>query len=144
MSKTENVKNPDAPLVDGVEVLAQALMDLVDLLDEDRCRDWLFDVVRPGEMGKVCPLCSEPMGERRLKTYRALKKTSCQSCHNQYSATKNTIFHGCHLTPSELVVMSALIKVGANPATIATAIGKSEDTARVWIAKLNNDKVRHG
>ena len=137
MSKTENTENSATPLVNGAQISARALSNLVDLLDEERCRNWLFDVIRPGELGTVCPICAAPISERRLKAYRNLKKTKCPSCGRQYHASTNTIFHRINLSPQELVLMAALIRAGAKTSVIASATRRSEDTARAWMSKLN-------
>ncbi len=142
MSKTENTENVTLPLVNGVQVLPLALSDLVNLLDDDRCQKWLFNVVRPGDLSGVCPLCSEPLPPGRLNRYQTLKKTKCPACGKQFHATTNTIFHRMNLSPSELVVLAALLEADVKHSVIADAIGRGSDTVQAWAAKLNGRKVR--
>lgn len=111
---------------------AAALTGLMELLDPEKCADWLFGRIWPGESGTRCPRCLAPLSEAMQRTFRAFRKCRCNSCGKQFRALTGSPFYHVRMSPVELVLIAALLGGGISPKTIATVIGCGEDTIYIW------------
>jgi hypothetical protein len=113
-----------------------ALTDLHSLLDLDGCRSWLFGFLHPGKDATCCPGCGAELSERRALSYARFQKVACLACGLQFRATTGTPLHHCQLSPAEIILTAALTDAGATPSSVAIALGRGRDTAKIWQERL--------
>ena len=141
MTAQENRNAEDTTRKNGERVTASALSALLEMLDQDRCGAWLFDLLHSGRTAKVCPFCGAEFGEKMGKTFRSFKKTRCNACGRQFTAVTNTPFFHCQMKAADIFLIAALVDLGVDAAGVALALGLDRGTARIWIDKLQGLKL---
>lgn len=132
MGQWKRMPNRDSLDNSGLSFSAAALAALMDLIDPEKCQNWLFDQVWPGEAGKRCPKCQAQLSRYIQNTFRSFKKARCVSCGLQFKATTGSPFYHVRLDPREIVLMAALLEAGIAPRDIAPVIGCGKHTVRLW------------
>jgi len=89
----------------GLEVEKTATV-VLDLLDEQRCREWLLSKVHP--FGPSCPGCGGPVvNDRQVASWWAGRRVCCKCCGKYFSATTGTVLNkmGLSFSPGVFTVV---------------------------------------
>lgn len=115
----------------------RALTDILELLDRQKCAEWLFDRIWPGTAGERCPKCRSKLSAAMLRNFRRFRKTRCTACGAQFRAGTGSPFYHVHRSPAEIVLLSALIAADAPVQEITTALRIDRDTVNSWRRRLS-------
>jgi len=104
-------------------------LDLMDLLDEDRCRQKMVILIHGDS--PVCPSCRAPIAPSGLPRFSSGGRVRCASCGKFFTALTGTAFEGFHGTWAEMVLVTYLIALGTANSDIAAILGRDPDTVRL-------------
>jgi transposase-like protein len=98
---------------------------IVDLMDQEGCRQKLFDLLHPD--GLACPRCGSHDG---LNIHRRGPDTPvvdhrCKGCRRVFNMYTNTPWQGTHLGPAQILLILRGIAKGEPTATLAREVGIS-------------------
>jgi transposase-like protein len=102
-------------------------------------------LVRPGSF---CwnPNCSDyaQLGRGNLrrfgKTAAGVQRYQCHTCGRTFTATKGTLFFGCHTPQEQILECLALVAERASLRAIHRVKGVKEETVSAWLVKA----AQHG
>jgi len=117
-----------------------ALMELPNLIDEDRLRIWFLEVLHQSKI--TCCHCGHPVGERSRQTYLKYRITSCSNCGKKIQFFRGTIFQYARISPEQFVLIAAFLELGISTKNIATALGLSYSSVSGWAEKINRGDVK--
>jgi len=115
----------------------KALADILELLDRQKCAEWLFNRIWPGTAGELCPKCRSKLSAAMLCNFRRFRKTRCTICGAQFRAGTGSPFYHVRRKPSEIVLLAALIAADAPVQGIITAVRIDRDTVQSWRRRLS-------
>ena len=98
---------------------------IVDLMDQEGCRQKLFDLLHPE--GFACPRCHARDG---LNIHRRRPETPvldyrCKGCRRVFNMYTNTPWQGTHLSPAQILLILRGIAQGTPTARLAREVGIS-------------------
>ena len=106
---------------------------IVHLLDEALSLDWLMSYFHP--LGLRCPACQTDHTDAqvfRVNRASAVAVYRCRTCARVYHVYTGTIFAGCHLTPTQVVLLLRGVLQGQASAQLARELHLSEKTVLKW------------
>ena len=103
---------------------------IVDLLDDEMSIVWLQAHFHP--QGLKCPHCHA--GVEQAREFRRTKTSGlvvyrCRVCHGVYNLYSDTVFEGCHLRPSQVVLFVRGVCKGEPTASLARELKVCRQTA---------------
>ncbi|AMV72218.1 hypothetical protein DBW_1864 [Desulfuromonas sp. DDH964] len=113
-----------------------ALKALPKLLDDSACREHIFQFLRPGISGRSCPSCGATLTTKMQATFQRGGKSCCLLCGRQFNWLTGTALQGSKLSPSEIMLLAAMVKLSVPPEDIASAIGRTLQTVKIWQPKV--------
>ena len=116
----------------------RAVEALPRIVDTDRCAAWLFEQLRPGRAGDICPCCGAEFGEKVKTTFRELKRVYCSSCGEWSKAAQGTPFHATKLSPVEILLAAVLVGLNADVPTFTRVLQRGDSAAREWRRRLHD------
>jgi transposase-like protein len=108
---------------------------LTELLDEAACTTWLIKHLH--QHGLQCPRCGRGVTDARH--FRWLKRSGlelyrCKHCQDTYTLYTRTVFAGCHLRPTQVVLLWRGIVQGVSSAQLAREL----TLARATVLRLRH------
>jgi transposase len=95
-----------------------------DLMDEDKCYQFLLDLFHP--RGLHCPRCHAHEGLQIHNSYREpILNYRCARCKRVFNAWTGTIFQGTHWRPSQMVLILRGFTQGVSTAQLARELSCS-------------------
>lgn len=110
---------------------------LLTLLDTQASVAWLEQHFHPDGFG--CPHCQADRSRARLfRTNRGscLPVYRCLECQGVYTLYSGTIFEGCQLLPSQVVLLLRGVMAGQSSAQLARELELTEKTVLKWRHRL--------
>lgn len=102
-----------------------------DLLESDRCREWLLAQLHPA--GPACPWCGKAVSSPRLRlSWQNLGRVQCIGCGRFFTALSGTLLSKTGLDPAAYVLLGLLLSLGAGDQAIAGKLGVNRETVRRW------------
>ena len=102
--------------------------------DEAYCRLWILKKLHPGDIR--CPECNATIQDNTTwHNFWKGKRCVCKACERGFTATSGTFLHGTQLDFRQLFMLAVLANYkagGLDTKSIATAVGISPDTVRIW------------
>ena len=118
----------------GLEVEKTATVAL-DLLDEQRCREWLLSKVHP--FGPSCPGCGGPVvNDRQVASWWAGRRVCCKCCGKYFSATTGTVLNKMGLSFRQAFLLLLGLDLNLEIKAIARLCACHRDTVRLWRDKI--------
>lgn len=106
-----------------------------DCLKESETSRWILDQLYPE--GPACPTCQKPFtDERRRGRWYELQRFQCPHCGRFGTAATGTILQNSPLAPRKVFLMAALLEMRVASRIIASVIGCSVETVRLWKLKF--------
>jgi transposase-like protein len=98
---------------------------IVDLMDQEGCRQKLFDLLHPE--GFACPRCgaTEGLNIHRRRPDSPVADHRCKSCRRVFNMFTNTPWQGTHLSPAQILLILRGIAKGEPTAKLAREVGIS-------------------
>ncbi len=69
------------------------------------------------------------------KTEAGVQRYQCRTCGHTFTATKGTLFYGCHTPPEKILECLALVADRASLRAIHRVKGVKEETVSAWLEK---------
>jgi len=116
---------------------------IVDLIDDDLGVQWLAKHLHPG--GLKCPGCQASVDEgrpfRQTKT-SGLRVYRCRRCGRPYNLYSGTVFAGCRLRPSQVVLLLRGLCKGEPTAVLARELKLCRQTVHALRRQLQANGER--
>lgn len=119
-----------------------------DFLDKEACRAWILKRLHQDAR---CPDCRAAVeGAASKQNFWAGARCICRHCGRKFMAVSGTFLQGSQLHFRQVFMLAVLINLqnsGLDIKRIASIIGISPDTVRIWIKKFGGfeeDKVEDG
>lgn len=110
----------------------------IEMLDEEACRAWFLRRIHSG--GVFCPgCCQEVTGEKKLKAFWAMRRTTCPACGRTFSAVTGTALHGIGIEFRALYLLLFMIGRGVSVNKVRRQIGISTGAAYIWANKAKEE-----
>jgi len=105
-----------------------------ELLDEDRCREWILERLHPD--GAHCLGCAEPILDgTTLHNFWQGNRCNCKNCGRWFSATSGSFLQNMQLTFAQVFLLASFadyLSCGLTLSRAAAALNISPDTVRIW------------
>lgn len=116
---------------------------IIDLLDEDLSVAWLMKYFHPE--GLKCPHCQH--AHRGARFFRANRGSGlpvyrCNRCQGIYHLYSGTVFEGCQLTPSQVVLLLRGFVQGQSNAQLSRELGLAYKTVLQWRRRVQANAER--
>ena len=104
------------------------IFPIIDLLDETESSRWIARYFHP--QGLHCPRCQTGVEQARAFRHskRGLLDYRCKHCHCVYNLYSETVFAGCGLTASQVVLLLRGVCKGESSALLAEELEVSRTT----------------
>ena len=136
MDVAENTASCESKMVPGNFLVDEAAAAFgANFLDEDTCRRWILASIYR-DRAISCPECSAPLTEKGLQRFRQAERVRCPACGKFFTAYTDTFLQGCHLTTRQIMLLAVFLHFGIHPEIIATKVGVSTETVRLWQKKF--------
>ena len=98
---------------------------IVDLMDQEGCRQKLFDLLHPE--GFACPRCGarEGLNIHRRRADSPVVDYRCKGCRRVFNMFTDTPWQGTHLSPAQILLILRGIAQGVPTAKLAREVGIS-------------------
>jgi transposase-like protein len=98
---------------------------IVDLMDQEGCRQKLFDLLHPD--GLACPRCGvrDGLNIHRRRPDTPVIDHRCNGCRRVFNMYTNTPWQGTHLSPAQILLILRGVAKGESTATLAREVGIS-------------------
>ena len=98
---------------------------IIDLMDQEGCREKLFDLLHPE--GHSCPNCgaSEGLNIHRRHPGSPVVDYRCKACRRVFNMFTRTQWQGTHLSPAKILLILRGIAQGIPTAKLAREVGIS-------------------
>lgn len=98
---------------------------ILDLMDQEGCRQKLFDLLHPE--GHACPRCGarEGLGVHRRRAGSPVVTYRCKGCRRVFNMFAGTPWQGTHLTPAQILLVLRGVVQGAPTSELAREVGIS-------------------
>ena len=98
---------------------------ILDLMDQEGCRQKLFDLLHPH--GGACPRCGarEGLNVHRRRPDSPVVDYRCKACRRVFNMFTGTPWQGTHLSPAQILLILRGIAQGAPTAKLAREVGIS-------------------
>lgn len=98
---------------------------ILDLMDQEGCRQKLFDLLH--SEGFACPRCGarEGLNIHRHRPDTPVVDYRCKGCRRVFNMFTSTPWQGTHLTPAQILLILRGIAQGAPTAKLAREVGIS-------------------
>ena len=98
---------------------------ILDLMDQEGCRQKLFDLLHPE--GFACPRCGarEGLNVHRRHSDSPVVDYRCKACRRVFNRFTGTHWQGTHLSPAQILVILRGIAQGVPTAKLAREVGIS-------------------
>lgn len=110
---------------------------IIDLLDEDISVEWLMKYFHPS--GLRCPHCQAESVEARyfrINVGSGLPVYRCMPCDGIYHIYSATVFEGCQMTPSQVVLLLRGLLQGETSAQLSRELDIGYKTVLKWRHRL--------
>ena len=110
---------------------------ILTLLDTDASMAWIEQHFHPDGFG--CPHCQAQVTDARLfRTNRGsgLPVYRCHECQGVYTLYSRTLFEGCQLLPTQVVLLLRGVFQGQSSAQLARELEVTEKTVLKWRHRL--------
>ena len=140
VEKTSTEGQPCAPVNPGRKprgLSAAAVLERFrfEVLDVDRCRELLIEVLHP--RGLVCRVCGcEDFSGIQEVTFRRFGRVQCRGCGRFFTARSGTVLEGSGLSEQQVVMIAAGVALGLHTPNIADLARVHPETVRRWRGKL--------
>jgi transposase-like protein len=115
----------------------QEAFSIETLSSEDVCRDWFLQELHPA--GAVCPECNvEIASNRKLESYRLLKRVTCSACNRTFTGLTGTVLNGLGLDFRALYLFLFMISCGVSANKFYRQLGISSGAAYIWQNKAKS------
>ena len=106
------------------------LSDLVERLDEDRCRLLALRLLFPD--GPACPHCDAAVDPSKHDRFYRLDRCFCSSCSRRFYATSRTPLSSMKISFRELILLNVLIGLQVRPIDIINGLDRCKDSISRW------------
>lgn len=98
---------------------------IIDLMDQEGCRQKLFDLLHPE--GSACPRCGacEGLNVHRRHPDSPVIDYRCKECRRVFNMFTGTSWQGTHLSPAKILLILRGIAQGTTTAKLAREVGIS-------------------
>ena len=104
------------------------IFPISDLLDDTESSRWIARYFHP--QGLCCPRCQRGVQQARVfrRSKRGLLDYRCKHCHRVYNLYTETVFAGCGLSASQVVLLLRGVCKGESSALLAAELAVSRTT----------------
>jgi transposase-like protein len=112
------------------------IFPIVELLDESESERWIARYFHPQGFG--CPQCQTGVEQARVfrHSQRGLVDYRCNSCDRVYNLYTRTVFAGCRLSASQVVLLLRGVCKGESSASLAQELGVCRSTVHLLRQKV--------
>jgi len=158
MENNENITNPDAskkPMGEGAitpttensansaglgATAARPIeYSLASFVNEAAAREYILRQLHPLPQQR-CPSCGAVIAdETTQRNFWKGRRCACKACGRWFSATSGTYLQGTQMSFAQLLVLFNLCELltgDITPGRIASSVGVSIDTVRIWKTRL--------
>lgn len=105
-------------------------------LDEGTCRAWILGQLH--REGPRCHGCRQALPDKHHDRYWQNERIRCPLCGKWFTALTGTMFHGSHMSFSEITLLAVFLGINQPAKYIAKILGLNEETIRQWRYKFNH------
>jgi transposase-like protein len=115
------------------------LFPITDLLDENASGRWIARYFHPRGFG--CPQCKAGIEQARVFRHskRGLVDYRCKACARVYNLYSDTVFAGCRLSASQVVLRLRGVCKGESSASLAEELGVCRSTVHLLRQKVQTN-----
>jgi hypothetical protein len=93
-----------------------ALKPLGELIDSEKCTDWLAAELHAGSPPD-CPACGKAPTGSTLEKLQEGHRIRCQACGKGWNIWSGTLFEGAKITPVDFILLRVALVTGLDQAT---------------------------
>ena len=115
------------------------IFPITELLDETASERWIVRYFHPPGFG--CPQCKTGIAQARVFRHskRGLIDYRCKVCERVYNLYTGTVFAGCQLSASQVVLLLRGVCKGESSASLAAELGVCRSTVHLLRQKVQTN-----